>query len=128
MKEMDFVKTTKKSKATGEGSHHWLWQRKTAIANLILAPWLAISFILIEQDYYKNIEDWLKLPMNSLFLVLFFLSTLYHGTLGIKVVIEDYVRCNATKILSIIFLELLAITLFFAAVFSIANIYFNFSV
>ncbi len=116
------------SKSTGEGSHHWIWQRKTAIANLILAPWLAISFVLISQGYYEGLEGWIKLPVNALMLILFFLNTLYHGTLGIKVVAEDYIHCKTKRFAVVVFTELLGITVFMAALFAILNIYFNFSV
>lgn len=118
----------KVGKSTGEGSHHWLWQRKTAIANLILAPWLAVSFVLISQGYYEGLEGWIKLPVNALMLILFFLNTLYHGTLGIKIVIEDYVHNKAKRFFLIVVTELLGVVVFMAALFAILNIYFNFSV
>ena len=70
---------------------HWKLQRYSAIANLILALWLAISVICIQNNSFQETISWLKSPINALFLSMFFITSFLHMSLGLQVVIEDYI-------------------------------------
>ena len=70
---------------------HWKLQRYSAIANLILAFWLAISILCIQNNSFKETISWVKSPLNAIFLSIFFITSFLHMSLGIQVVIEDYV-------------------------------------
>ncbi len=118
----------KSIKATGQGAHSWLMHFKTSIANLFLIPWFVISLILIAKGFYKGVDEWLKQPANALILVLFFANNLYHSTHAMKVIFEDYISCEKSKLILITIIEFLAVILFLAVIFAVANIYFNFSV
>ena len=115
----------RKDSASGEGSHHWWHQRLTAIANLILIPWFMVSMALIANGYYVSVEDWLKTPFNTIAIILLLSNVFYHGTLGIKVVIEDYIHCKCGKTALIIGLNFAAIFAAAASIFAVLNIYFN---
>ena len=69
---------------------HWKLQRYSAIANLVLALWLAISVICIQNNSFQETISWLKSPINALFLSMFFITSFLHMSLGLQVVIEDY--------------------------------------
>ena len=70
---------------------HWKFQRYSAIVNLILAIWLAVSVLCIQEYSFKETINWIKSPINALFLSIFFISSFMHMSLGMQVVLEDYV-------------------------------------
>jgi succinate dehydrogenase / fumarate reductase, membrane anchor subunit len=75
-----------------EGAHHWRTQRLTALALLILAPWLVISLLLLPDLEYATVRGWSAHLGNAALLALFTVCACWHSQLGVQVVIEDYVR------------------------------------
>ena len=69
----------------------WKLQRYSAIANLILALWLAVSVICIQNNSFQDTISWLKSPINAFFLSMFFITSFLHMSLGLQVVTEDYI-------------------------------------
>lgn len=90
------------------GAHHWLLQRFTAISNLILTGWLAVSFVLLPNFHYITMRDWLSHPVPATALALLIVSTFWHARLGMQVALEDYVHEPAAKFASIAALNLVA--------------------
>jgi succinate dehydrogenase / fumarate reductase membrane anchor subunit len=80
-----------------EGEHHWTMQRYTALGNLFLGSWLAVSFALMPDWSYNSISGWMVGTIPTLCLALFIISTFWHARLGLQVLIEDYVRDAGTK-------------------------------
>jgi len=70
---------------------HWKIQRYSAIVNLVLAIWLAISLLCIQGYSFQETIEWFKFPINSIFISLFFITSFLHMRLGLQVVIEDYI-------------------------------------
>ena len=70
---------------------HWKFQRYSAIVNLILAIWLAVSVLCIQDYSFQETINWIKSPINAFFLSIFFISSFMHMSLGMQVVLEDYV-------------------------------------
>ena len=70
---------------------HWKLQRYSAIANLILALWLAIGILCIQGYSFLETIQWVKSPINSVLISLFFITSFMHMRLGLQVVIEDYI-------------------------------------
>ena len=70
---------------------YWKLQRYSAVANLILALWLAISVLCIQNNSFQETISWVKSPVNALFLSMFFITSFLHMSLGLQVVIEDYI-------------------------------------
>ena len=71
--------------------NHWKFQRYSAIVNLILAIWLAVSVLCIQEYSFQETINWIKSPINAFFLSIFFISSFMHMSLGMQVVLEDYV-------------------------------------
>jgi succinate dehydrogenase / fumarate reductase membrane anchor subunit len=78
------------------GSHHWWMQRVTALALIPLVIWL-VYIVLSAVNNDANIVDYMVRPFNAVLMLIFLAASLYHGTLGIRVVIEDYVKCSCMK-------------------------------
>ena len=70
---------------------HWKIQRYSAIMNLFIALWLAVSLLCIQGNSYEETIKWLKYPINYILISLFFITSFLHMRLGLQVVIEDYV-------------------------------------
>ena len=108
------------------GLHHWMDQRISSIALIPLtvwAIWSAMSLVGAGAGY-DTVRAFFAQPINAILMLLFLLSTFYHTTLGLQVVIEDYVHCEKTKMLSLIGLKLVIFALCVASVFSVLKLAF----
>ena len=82
--------------STKTGAHHWLMQRISAIALIPLILWLVFSFVKIAQDPAGYLPVFFAYPLNAVMSILLIIASMYHGSLGMRVIIEDYVS-NKTK-------------------------------
>jgi succinate dehydrogenase / fumarate reductase membrane anchor subunit len=83
--------------STRTGTHHWLMQRISAIALIPLILWLTLCFVQIAEDPQGYLPVFFAYPFNAIMGILLVIASLYHGSLGLRVIIEDYVR-NKIKI------------------------------
>ena len=81
-----------------KGSHHWLAQRASAVLLLVLSPWLVYALICIAGTEHAEAVQFAARPWNASLLILTLLSLLYHGMLGLQVVVEDYVHQHSVEI------------------------------
>lgn len=124
----EIVQGIKKSKGVAHGMEHWLKQRVTAIANVVLVPWFVVSLMMIVTGHYTGLSDMTKQPVNAIVMILLFINIFIHGTLGIRVVIEDYIHNKVTRYLLIIAFYFFSVTAIAVGIFSVLNIYFNFNI
>ncbi len=82
--------------STKTGSGHWLMQRISAIGLIPLIIWLVLSFVQIIQDPQGYLPVFFAYPLNAVMGILLIVTSLYHGSLGMRVIIEDYIS-NKTK-------------------------------
>ncbi|ANU07812.1 succinate dehydrogenase, hydrophobic membrane anchor protein [Paraurantiacibacter namhicola] len=94
--------------AAGEGTHHWLLQRFTAIGNLLLVGFMVISFALLPDLSYDTVTGWMGSPIVALAMALMIISVFWHARLGMQVLVEDYVHNAANKFAAIVLLNLFA--------------------
>lgn len=111
------------SRARGLGSaktglHHWIAQRVTAVALVALAVWF-ISALLSATSQGKDIVELVANPFHAVGLILFLAIALYHGALGVQVVVEDYVHCECAKSILIWGAKFLALVTAIAAILAI---------
>ncbi|MCJ2177117.1 succinate dehydrogenase, hydrophobic membrane anchor protein [Novosphingobium album (ex Hu et al. 2023)] len=90
------------------GSHHWLVQRFTAIGNLFLLLWLAVSLVLLQDYSYASVAEWLSKPVPAVAMILLAVSTFWHARLGMQVVVEDYVHEDGSKFACLVALNFAA--------------------
>lgn len=108
-----------------EGTHHWLQQRITAVANLPLMLWLVWSVTHMASWDYAGFTAWLALPVNAVLMILAVLSVFYHASLGVQVILEDYVHGAGWRLVKITAMKLFFIAMALACVFSILKIAFG---
>ena len=100
------------------GAHHWLLERLSGLAALIVCSWLIVSFALLPDFAFATLRQWAAQPLQLVALVLLVLALFWHTRLGLRVLIEDYVHEGANKLACLVLLELFvwggtAIGLFF---------------
>ncbi|GAB5350905.1 succinate dehydrogenase, hydrophobic membrane anchor protein [Qipengyuania sp. 483] len=92
-----------------EGAHHWLMQRFTAIGNLVLMLFLAISLALLPAYDYATVTEWASQTLPATALALLIVSVFWHARLGLQVLAEDYVHDAGSKFAVITLLNLATI-------------------
>lgn len=92
------------------GTSTWWAQRVSAVA---LIPLCILFVIFLINVFTSGGLDVVLFSFNSPFLVialsLFIGTGLYHGAIGIKEIIEDYVYSNKVKLFLIIFVKLFSL-------------------
>ena len=73
------------------GGEHWLTERITSIALLLLGTWLIASLLLLPKLDQRTLIEWLHAPSGAIPMVLFVIVGFRHALDGMKVVIDDYV-------------------------------------
>ncbi len=99
------------------GTEHWWLQRLTAIMLVPLSLYVLVTFFTYAVfGGYAGAIYWLRSPFAATLVILFLAIGFHHAASGVQVVIEDYVHCEAVKLVSVILVK------FFAAAFAILGI------
>ena len=89
-----------RARGMGSAKHgvgHFIAQRVTAMALLLLLLWGAASVIGLAHGDYGTAADWLHAPLNAALMVLLAFAAFWHMQLGMRVIIEDYFQKASTK-------------------------------
>jgi succinate dehydrogenase membrane anchor subunit len=84
------------------GTGDFLHQRMTAVALVPLSFWFAIAALAQVGASHASVMAFLGYPVNAVLMFLFVSTALYHMTIGLQVIIEDYVHGEALKLLCVI--------------------------
>ena len=101
-----------------EGTGHWSAQRLTAIGLLPLGLWFAFSVLGLPHGSYELVAAWIAEPGNSIMLILLVLTLVYHSSLGLQVVIEDYVH-GAAMVIVMVLMKFLHVLLAVAGTYAV---------
>lgn len=85
-----------------DGFGHWWMQRVSAVALLPLSLFWLCSLKDIANPDLMHFLQWIGRPEISIAGILFVITSFYHAALGMQVVIEDYVHCEAAKIAALL--------------------------
>ena len=102
-----------------EGVEHWWLQRITAVALVPLSLWFVIAIIRLVGADIDSVRDWVGNPLSAIGLVLLVIATFYHASLGLQVVIEDYVHKELTKLGLVIVIRLACFAFAVAGIFAV---------
>jgi succinate dehydrogenase / fumarate reductase membrane anchor subunit len=106
-----------------DGTHHFWYQRITAIVLVPLILWICYSLIRMTTMEYESVLIWISSPINTLLLLALVIAVFFHALLGIQVVIEDYIHTEWQKIASIILVKFLVFLAGMASVLAIVKIF-----
>jgi succinate dehydrogenase / fumarate reductase membrane anchor subunit len=75
-----------------EGGEHWLTERVTSIALLLLGTWLIASLLFLPRLDRQTVIEWLRAPTAAVPMALLIVVGFRHALDGMKVVVDDYVH------------------------------------
>ncbi len=108
-----------------EGGEHWLTERVTSIALLLLGTWLVASLLMLPGLDHATFTEWLKAPSGALPMTLFVIVGFKHVLDGMKVVVDDYVHDEGNRFAVNTLLLFLAVGGAALALFALAKIAFG---
>ena len=74
------------------GGEHWIRERLTSAALLLLTIWLVASLLLLPSLDQRTIVEWLRPASGAVPMALLIIVAFIHAIDGLKVVIDDYVH------------------------------------
>ncbi|MFM1885117.1 MAG: hypothetical protein RL026_274 [Pseudomonadota bacterium] len=104
------------------GSGHWWLQRLTALALLVLAPWFLYSLATVPLADHAAVAAWAAHPWHAIALALLVGTACWHASLGLQVVIEDYVHGPAIKLAALLLARFACITLAATGLFAVLKL------
>jgi succinate dehydrogenase / fumarate reductase membrane anchor subunit len=82
----------------GHGGSHWLEERFTSAALLLLSLWLIFSLIMLPVLDRQTLSEWLGSAWGAVPMALFIIAAFKHGLDGLKVAVDDYVHDEGNRI------------------------------
>ncbi len=104
-----------------EGVEHWWLQRLTAVALVPLTLWFVIAIIRFAGADIDTVRDWVGSPLPAILLVLLLIAIFWHASLGLQVVIEDYVHAEFAKLGLLIVVRLACFAFAVAGIFAVLS-------
>jgi len=83
--------------ASKHGVGHFIAQRVTAVALVLLVLWGAASVLTLAHGDYESAAAWLRSPLNAALASLLAIAAFWHMQLGMRTIIEDYIAKASTK-------------------------------
>jgi succinate dehydrogenase / fumarate reductase membrane anchor subunit len=111
--------------SAGEGGEHWLAERVTSAALLLLGAWLIASLLFLPSLDRRTLVEWLAAPSGAVPMALFVITSFIHALDGMKVVVDDYVHDEGNRFALNTLLLFLAIGGASLALFALGRIAFG---
>ena len=80
-----------------EGGEHWLSERVSSVALLLLGAWFVASLLMLPSLDQRSLAEWLRNPSGAVPMALLVITAFYHGLDGMKVIVDDYVDEEANR-------------------------------
>jgi succinate dehydrogenase / fumarate reductase, membrane anchor subunit len=107
------------------GGEHWLTERVTSIALLLLGVWLIASLLLLPGLDQRTVVEWLRAPSGAVPMALLIVIGFRHALDGVKVVVDDYVHEDGARFVWNTIMLFLAVGGAALALFALARIAFG---
>ena len=108
-----------------QGGEHWLTERVTSIALVLLGIWLVASLLLLPKLDQRTLVEWLASPSGAVPMALLIVVGFKHALDGMKVVVDDYVHEPGNNFVVNLILLFLAVGAGALALFELASIAFG---
>jgi succinate dehydrogenase / fumarate reductase membrane anchor subunit len=104
------------------GTEHFIHQRLTATALVVLSIWfLCLVLSLLGADYATAVATVAK-PWNAIALVGFLVAMFWHAQLGLQVVLEDYIHNSLLALALQTTVKFVAVIGAIVSIFAVARI------
>jgi succinate dehydrogenase / fumarate reductase membrane anchor subunit len=111
--------------ASGEGGGHWLEERFTSVALVLLSLWLLFSILMLPVLDFGTLKEWLGSAWGAIPMALLIVTAFKHGLDGLKVAVDDYVHDEGNRIGVHFALNMAAIVGAAISLFALAKIVFG---
>ena len=111
--------------AARSGGGHWLDERLSSVALILLSVWLLASLLLLPDLHQPTVFEWLRSATGAVPMALFVILSFVHGLEGMKVIVDDYVHDEGNRIACNIVLLFAAVGGAAFALFALAKIAFG---
>jgi succinate dehydrogenase / fumarate reductase, membrane anchor subunit len=111
--------------ASGEGGHHWLEERFSSVALVLLSLWLIFSILMLPVLDFGTLKEWLGSAWGAIPMALLIVAAFKHGFDGLKVAVDDYVHDEGNRIGVHFVLNMGAIAGASISLFALAKIVFG---
>lgn len=101
------------------GTNHFIKQRFTAVIMLLLISWFIYVMLSIAAEPNAMIAIIAGSILNLSVAVIFVGNFLYHGYLGLQMILEDYIHNKTCFYISIIIIKILCILTFIAFIMAL---------
>ncbi|MGC1547160.1 MAG: succinate dehydrogenase, hydrophobic membrane anchor protein [Rhodanobacter sp.] len=125
MSAKDLQNPLKRARGLGSaqsGVGHWWTQRVTAAALVLLGLWFVITVLCLMHADYATAHAAVAKPWNAILLIAFVITVFWHATLGLQVVIEDYVHTRWKEVATMVLIKFLAVLGTLASVLAVLRI------
>ncbi|MEO6579599.1 MAG: succinate dehydrogenase, hydrophobic membrane anchor protein [Sphingomicrobium sp.] len=107
------------------GGEHWVQERLISAALLLLGLWLVISLLLLPALDRATLGEWLHSASGAVPMALLIVTAFVHAVDGLKVVVDDYVDDQGSRLLISGIITFAAVGGGSLALFSLAKIAFG---
>jgi len=108
-----------------EGGEHWLSERVTSAALLLLGAWLIASLLFLPSLDQRTLAEWLAAPSGAVPMTLFVVTAFIHALDGMKVIVDDYIHDEGNRFAVNTLLLFLAVGGASLALFALGRIAFG---
>jgi succinate dehydrogenase / fumarate reductase membrane anchor subunit len=108
--------------ASHSGTGHFWRERVTSVALIPLSLWFAFSMLGLVGTNEVTMVQYLARPWNALLMAAFTVTGAYHMSLGLQVVIDDYVHTPGMKIFLLILVRAVTIAIIAVSLFALIRI------
>ena len=108
--------------ASHSGTGHFWRERVTSVALIPLSLWFAFTMLGLAGTNEVTMVQYIARPWNALLMAAFAVISAYHMSLGLQVVIDDYVHTPGTKIFLLILVRAFTIAIIAVSLFALIRI------
>ena len=108
-----------------QGGEHWITERVTSVALLLLGVWLLASLLMLPKLDQRTLIEWLHAPSGAIPMALLIIIGFRHALDGVKVSVDDYVHEEGSRFVINLLLLFLAVGGGALALFALARIAFG---
>ena len=108
--------------ASHSGTGHFWRERVTSVALIPLSLWFAFTMLGLAGTNEVTMVQYIARPWNALLMAAFAVISAYHMSLGLQVVIDDYVHTNGMKIFLMLLVRFVVIAIIAVCIFALIRI------
>jgi succinate dehydrogenase / fumarate reductase membrane anchor subunit len=108
--------------ASHSGTGHFWRQRITAVALVPLGLWFTFAILGLIGTNEVAVLSFLAHPWNALLMAAFAATMLYHMSLGLQVVVDDYIHSTGMKIILLLLIRFAMIATTVTCIFALIRI------